>query len=330
MIKKEIISVIIFILIIINFTGCTEEKEEENNTYSTLYVDSNGGANYIKIQDAINDIEVGGTIYVRNGFYNEILKIDKTIDLIGDIENSAKISYTFNEGVDNVNGVVTISADNCTFTGFDIYFGSFVSNIKGIYITSSNNTINSCNITNVYQGIFLDYTAKNNDILNCTISNTKRGIYVNRSDFNFISNNIVTQTGLYSIFLYGSNENILSENMVVDNDFGIYAQGSDNNLFYNNTLKNNSGGLKFCCGSTNNVVYNNNFIENYLYNARDDVNNQWDNGILGNYWDDYQGKYPNAKQIEKIWDTPYAICDEDDNCEDVFDRYPLVSEISQQ
>ena len=93
MVKKEIISVLISVFIIINLTGCTEEKEEENNTYSTLYVDDDGGEDYIKIQDAINDIEVGGTIYVRNGTYNEIIKIYKSINLIGDINKEVRITY---------------------------------------------------------------------------------------------------------------------------------------------------------------------------------------------------------------------------------------------
>ena len=182
-------------------------------------------------------------------------------------------------------------------------------------------------MTNVYQGIFLENNAKNNKISNCTISNSKRGININRSEFNLISNNKVTQSGLYSIYMYGSNNNIFSENLIVNNNFGIYAQGSDSNMFYNNTFKNNSVGLKFCCGSVENVVYNNNFIENYDHNARDNVNNQWDNGTVGNYWDDYAEIYPNASQINNIWDTPYAICDDNNNCEDVFDRYPLVREI---
>lgn len=137
----------------------------------------------------------------------------------------------------------------------------------------------------------------------------------------------MTLSGFNSIYLYGSDSNIFFENVVVDNEFGIYAQGSDNNLFYNNTIKNNSVGLKLCCGSERNVVYNNNFIENLLSNARDNVYNQWDNGTIGNYWDDYIEIYPNAKQINNIWDTPYDICDDDNNCGVVFDRFPLVNVI---
>jgi hypothetical protein len=43
---------------------------------------------------------------------------------------------------------------------------------------------------------------------------------------------------------------------------------------------------------------------------------------LGNYWSDYEEKYPDAEEIDStgIWDTPYSIDDEED-------IYPLVMPI---
>ena len=60
-------------------------------------------------------------------------------------------------------------------------------------------------------------------------------------------------------------------------------------------------------------------MNNTDWNAIDDISNQWDNGNIGNYWDDYLEKYPEAKKIDGIWDTPYVITDY------VVDRYPLLN-----
>ena len=40
---------------------------------------------------------------------------------------------------------------------------------------------------------------------------------------------------------------------------------------------------------------------------------------LGNYWDDYEGTNPDAKEIDStgIWDMPYSIDEDGDN-------YPLM------
>jgi len=68
----------------------------------------------------------------------------------------------------------------------------------------------------------------------------------------------------------------------------------------------------------NNIIYHNNFVDN-TQNAYDEGNNVWDDGKYGNYWSDYQERYPDAKsRILKpwMWDTPYEIegGDNKDNC----------------
>jgi len=64
----------------------------------------------------------------------------------------------------------------------------------------------------------------------------------------------------------------------------------------------------------------NNTEQVYSYNST----NVWDNGYPsgGNYWSDYEERYPNATEIDNsgIWDTPYVI---DENNQD---NYPIVPE----
>jgi hypothetical protein len=76
-----------------------------------------------------------------------------------------------------------------------------------------------------------------------------------------------------------------------------------------------------------NIVYGNNFVDNgqqvlsYIPTG-DNITDiiAWDNGKIGNYWSDYQTKYPNATEIDNsgIGDAPYVI-----NWQNV-DRYPLM------
>ena len=72
--------------------------------------------------------------------------------------------------------------------------------------------------------------------------------------------------------------------------------------------------------SSNNLIYQNNFYDN-AQNAFDESYNSWNNGKKGNYWDDYEERYPDAhkKWLRGIWDTPYDIPGGDNH-----DRFPLT------
>ena len=95
----------------------------------------------------------------------------------------------------------------------------------------------------------------------------------------------------------------------MNNEYGIRLKSSDNNSIFSNMIKGNKFGLYVCCNSNDNILYGNSFMQNSEQNACDYVTNQWDNGIVGNYWDDYVDKYPNATDgnNDSIWDIPYEI-----------------------
>jgi hypothetical protein len=65
-------------------------------------------------------------------------------------------------------------------------------------------------------------------------------------------------------------------------------------------------------GDINNIAY-------AIGNGTDVVS--WEYGKEGNYWSDYQLKYPNATEIEGMWDIPYVI---DENN---VDHYPLNQQV---
>ena len=83
--KKETLTISIsFLLFFVAFSGCMEEtlSVEEPNIVENLmmvFVDDDGGANFTEIQDAIDHVDNGDTIFVCNGSYYEKLIIDKSV-----------------------------------------------------------------------------------------------------------------------------------------------------------------------------------------------------------------------------------------------------------
>ena len=133
-----------------------------------------------------------------------------------------------------------------------------------------------------------------------------------------------TYTGIYVV---GGNSNTITQNNLMYNLNGIEFLSSSYNLIVQNniTSKTNShGGLHstgiYFSSASNNTIYHNNFVNStYLAQVPNSIN-VWDDGYLGNYWSDYQTKYPYAAEIDNsgIGNVPYVI-DEQNK-----DRYPLT------
>jgi parallel beta-helix repeat protein len=106
---------------------------------------------------------------------------------------------------------------------------------------------------------------------------------------------------------------------------GILLEESSNNIIHGNNITNNWYGIRLQYVSSNNIIYHNNFIDNtqQVDSQTSGYTNFWDDGYPsgGNYWSDYEEKYPNATELDGsgIWDTPYVI---DENNQD---NYPLTN-----
>jgi len=92
---------------------------------------------------------------------------------------------------------------------------------------------------------------------------------------------------------------------------------SNNNLVSDCNIYANDLGFKIWQNSHSNRFYLNNFWRNNV-DVDAQVNNTWDDGVSGNYWDSYSG-FDNDS--DGIWDTPYQLSYGN------IDRYPLVSMI---
>jgi len=111
---------------------------------------------------------------------------------------------------------------------------------------------------------------------------------------NFIIGNFIASNRRGISLRYGTT---ISENTVGFNDVGLYIWGDHGN----------------------NTIYHNNFIKN-TQQVESDSTNEWDYDDEGNYWSDYEDRYPEAQKLEPlpIWDTPYVINENNQ------DNYPLI------
>jgi len=180
-------------------------------------------------------------------------------------------------------------------------------NLLGIGLLSSkrNNLINNTCDLNDENGIFLNDNSVNNIINNNIVRNNNNGIWLTSSDTNSITNNTFKSNKLNGIHLVVSHSNNITNNTFSENgEYGAYISKDDeectnNNLCHNDFINNNNEGVQ----------------------AKDEgTNNSWDNGNEGNYWSDYEIRYPLATNYGNVWDRPYEI----DGTSGELDDFPFV------
>lgn len=242
-----------------------------------------------------------------------------------DCSSSNNVAF-HNNFVDNGYGVaICDSSNNNTVSTNSI----IASDQAGIQIDeSSGNTISANTITDTlnWWGILLSGFSRENSIVeNDITANNHDGVGLFDSSSNtIIGNNITANGGNLGVFLAYSSNNTLAENNVTDNWNGIALSYSSENTIAENSITNNQNGIELRPYSSDNVIHHNDFINNAIQ-----VNiwsaptpNVWDDGYPsgGNYWSDYEERYPDATEIDDsgVWDTPYVI---DENNQD---NYPLV------
>ncbi len=196
--------------------------------------------------------------------------------------------------------------ENCTLYNSGSSFGN-----AGISLDNVNNGIlinNNCS-NNSRNGINLD-TCGYNLLLNNTLnSNSDSGLFMINSNINNITANILNNNSIHGIRIDYCNQNTIFDNKIYNNSlYGIFLFTSDSNNFTENHIY-YSGEIGIHLdnedtSSDNNLIYINWFIENTI-NAKDNgTNNKWDNGSIGNYWDDYVGCDNNG---DGIGETAYSI-----------------------
>jgi parallel beta-helix repeat protein len=177
---------------------------------STWTVDDSGGADYMRIQDAIDNASDGDTIEVRSGIYYEKVNVTRQVILKG-IDIGGGIPVVDAGYVDIA---INFGVGNSVLEGFNVKNGSK----HGIYISSNNNTI------------------VNNLIDNHNINmQSRKGISLNNSNNNTLNNNLIQYNDIGIYLLYSSN-NTIYRNLADNNKFSnIYLGSSNNNTLYSNS-----------------------------------------------------------------------------------------------
>ncbi len=291
--------------------------------------DGSWGNPYIIEDVTINAGGSGSGIFINNSknVHFIIRNCEVTYAGSGAGESGIKLENTNNGILTNNNcscngryGILLRNnCDNNTISG---NIASNIGNNNQMYgITLSNNCNNNTISGNTasgnqFNGITLLTDCDDNTISGNTASNTtfnqNNGIYLYNSDNNTISGNNVNDNQFYGIYLYTDcNENTISGNTAsndvtsIQND-GIYLESNcDNNTISMNFIKNNiQYGIHITDTCENNLIYQNSLKGNGAWHARDDgMYNQWNNSIVGNYWDNHTS--PDSGN-DGIVDTPYT------------------------
>jgi len=161
-----------------------------------------------------------------------------------------------------------------------------------------------------FSGPILYNTVSNNIIYN----NTQNGIRsIAGTDYITISNNSIENNTQDGMALYRGSHFTIKNNNISNNNNGLMIDGSSGsestyNIVVNNTFKDNIlYGLYINEYGRNNDIYINNFTGNTIHGYDLGTSNDWDIGLVGNYWDDYGGVDANDDGIgESPYDVPPA------------------------
>jgi len=190
-----------------------------------------------------------------------------------------------------------------------------------ILVATTDSTIKNNSVQFQKEGIVI-FESTNNKIIGNTLLNCSNGIYLVSSFQNVVTGNLINGQSR-AIKMDSSDVNIINGN-TISGDFyrGFDLDSSNNNQIFQNTVSNcRRSAVWFWDHASQNVFYLNNFfnntenVEKYITELQDFPTNIWDNGTIGNYWDDYGGLDENG---DGIGDSPYII---DENNKD---NHPLM------
>jgi parallel beta-helix repeat protein len=194
---------------------------------TTVYVGGSGPGNYTKIQDALDAISDGDTVFVYDEAspYLENLMIEKPVNLVGEnrdttiLDGNGKLDVIF---ISNVEGVM--------IHGFTIQHSGVLWLNHGINVQSSHTMVFDNIIRQNINGI---------------------GVY---NDYNFISDNVIEDNADKGVSLMSHYSNI-TRNTISNNFGGLILAFSSNNMVVDNVFINN--GVVLWGYSYPNVLLNN-------------------------------------------------------------------------
>ncbi|MBN1802992.1 MAG: right-handed parallel beta-helix repeat-containing protein [Candidatus Lokiarchaeota archaeon] len=306
--------------------------------YTSNQIDTTNTVNdkrlyYFVNQDGldINAIMDPGQIFLYNCSNSNISNVnvsDCSIGIVLILSNNITIATTTSSN-NKIHGIYLRDSYNCTLIGNIVNFnGQDGINLYSYSVEITGNIINY-NSDDGIEANFGGYMNKHNIDKNEINHNGDNGIYILQSWRANITGNTIEYNNNDGILLfYTCEEFVISNNSLsynYGNGFNSYDMGFDNYLLKNKIVSNQKNGiyLQFAFGyniteneihsnlqggiftySWNCTIWNNSIIDNGINAIDNGTNNYWDNGSMGNYWDDYSGQDNNN---DGIGDTPYYI-----------------------
>ena len=270
----------------------------------------------------------GNELWNGGGFLIEgINSIDVKLFDVDDTNTVDGRPVAFREGQDGLDlsgdyaQVILVSCKNATIHGLEFNRSTYAVQLTGC----TNVTVSNCTFRDtMYCAASFDHAGYSTFTDN-TIVGGKGWVDLDtcplRIERNVVENvSLKGQQDSVAVFmLYNSDRSIFDRNVVDGTDMsGVSLMETHGCTFTNNTIRRcGSYAIRLVRSCTENRFYLNTFVEN---NRKVGANGtayyeqvgytmpytEWDNGAYGNYWSDYEDRYPTAKNDGYIWDTPYG------------------------
>lgn len=186
-------------------------------------------------------------------------------------------------------------------------YSNTIENCTGSYpalklVSSDGNFIEENRFENSIYGVYLQSSSNNYIFNNIISSTTVSGIVSNGGTNNDVVNNIISDNGNIGIDI-DSSDGVIAGNTIDGNYIGLRIDGSDYDIYDNIIRDSKNLGISAESESHSNAIYNNTFKDKIGSHALEKGNNYWDNGIVGNYWDDFYGPDPSNINNTVVYDS---------------------------
>ncbi len=210
------------------------------------------------IQDGVDAVAEGGTVYVYNGMYYENVDVGKTIDLTGEDRYDTIID------AGGSGDVIHVSADWVNASGFTLRNSGgqgwpvYDAGIK-LHIVQNCTVIDNNASNNSGHGIYLRYSDGNSVTGNNASNNSEYGIHLEDSDGNSVTGNNASNNGYGIVLVDSDGNNITGNNASINDDYNIYLYSSNwNNITGNNASSSIWGsGIHLSSSNWNSIIGNN-------------------------------------------------------------------------
>ena len=190
----------------------------------------------------------------------------------------------------------------------------------GVWGNELNHYLHSADTSNLVDDKPIYYLISQEGSTINPITHSKVGFLALIDSSNITVEGLTLTKNIHGLLIAYTNNTKIQNNNLTNNNCGIYLNRASGNTIVGNNITNNERAIALD-ESSNNHIYHNNFISNTQQAYTSNPTNVWDDGYPsgGNYWSDYEERYPKATEIDGsgIWDIPYVIDGNQDN-------YPMV------